>query len=97
MSAPDWITETALPATVTEPVRPAPALSGAETDIDPLPVPLAGVIVSQAGHVLTSRDDGATFKQAQLERPVPAAAVVGAAQDSIVVAGPRGAQLQNIQ
>jgi photosystem II stability/assembly factor-like uncharacterized protein len=55
------------------------------------------VIVSQAGHVLTSRDDGATFKQAQLERPVPAAAVVGAAQDSIVVAGPRGAQLQNIQ
>lgn len=55
------------------------------------------VIVSQVGHVLVSRDDGATFKLAQVERPMPAAAVVGVAQNTVVVAGPRGIQTQTLQ
>jgi photosystem II stability/assembly factor-like uncharacterized protein len=48
------------------------------------------VIVSQAGHVLVSRDDGASFKLAKLERPIPAAAVIAAGKGAVVVAGPRG-------
>jgi photosystem II stability/assembly factor-like uncharacterized protein len=48
------------------------------------------VIVSQAGHVLVSADDGATFKPAPVERPAPAAAVVAAGTGALVVAGPRG-------
>jgi photosystem II stability/assembly factor-like uncharacterized protein len=48
------------------------------------------VIVSQAGHVLVSRDDGASFTPIQLERPVPAAAVVAPSKDVLVLAGPRG-------
>jgi photosystem II stability/assembly factor-like uncharacterized protein len=55
------------------------------------------VIVSQAGHVLVSRDDGATFKLAQIERPLPAAAVLGITPNTIVVAGPRGIQSQTLQ
>jgi photosystem II stability/assembly factor-like uncharacterized protein len=50
------------------------------------------VIVSQAGHVLVSRDSGASFAAVKVERPVPAAAVVAAGPGTIVVAGPRGAQ-----
>lgn len=48
------------------------------------------VIVSQAGHVLVSNDDGASFALAQVERPIPAAAVVGAGAGALIVAGPRG-------
>ena len=48
------------------------------------------VIVSQAGHVLVSTDDGATFKLAKTERPLPAAAVVANGQGGLVVGGPRG-------
>jgi photosystem II stability/assembly factor-like uncharacterized protein len=48
------------------------------------------VLVSQAGHVLVSRDDGASFVAAKVERPVPAAAVVSAGADTLVLAGPRG-------
>ena len=55
------------------------------------------LIVSQAGHVLVSRDDGASFKTAQIERPVPAAAVIGATKDSIVVAGSRGVHSQSLR
>jgi photosystem II stability/assembly factor-like uncharacterized protein len=55
------------------------------------------VIVSQAGHILVSRDDGASFKPVKVERPLPAAAVVLPARDAVVVAGPRGVQLQTIQ
>ena len=55
------------------------------------------VIVSQAGHVLVSRDDGATFKPAQVDRPTPAAAVIGVADNTVVVAGPRGIQTQTLQ
>ncbi len=55
------------------------------------------IIASQAGHVLASRDDGATFKAVQIERPIPAAAVISAAKDSIVVGGPRGFHSQSLK
>jgi len=48
------------------------------------------VLVSQAGHVLVSNDDGASFAAAKVERPLPAAAVVGAGTGAVIVAGPRG-------
>ena len=53
------------------------------------------IIVSQAGHVLVSSDDGATFALAKVERPIPAAAVVGAGDGAgaLIVAGPRGVQI----
>jgi len=50
------------------------------------------VIVSQAGHVLVSGDDGASFAPVKIERPIPAAAVVSAGAGALVVAGPRGVQ-----
>ena len=49
------------------------------------------VLVSQAGHVLVSSDDGASFAPVKVERPLPAAAVVAANADTLVLAGPRGA------
>jgi len=50
------------------------------------------LLVSQAGHVLVSRDDGATFVAAPLQRPAPAAAVVATASSTVVIGGPRGLQ-----
>jgi len=50
------------------------------------------VIVSQAGHVLMSSDDGASFALIKVERPLPAAAVVSAGAGALVIAGPRGVQ-----
>src|SRR6478735_514385 len=50
------------------------------------------VIVSQAGHVLVSGDNGASFAPLKLERPIPAAAVVSAGTGALVIAGPRGVQ-----
>jgi photosystem II stability/assembly factor-like uncharacterized protein len=47
------------------------------------------VVVSQAGHVLVSRDDGASFQPLAVDRPTPAAAVASL-RDGLVVAGPRG-------
>ena len=47
------------------------------------------ILVSQAGHVLLSRDGGASFQLAKVERPVPAAAVASA-QGALLIAGPRG-------
>jgi photosystem II stability/assembly factor-like uncharacterized protein len=52
------------------------------------------VLVSQAGHVLVSADDGASFKPLKVERPIPAAAVLGADKDAVVIAGPRGVRAQ---
>ncbi|MDM0073744.1 YCF48-related protein [Variovorax sp. J2P1-59] len=49
------------------------------------------VLVSQAGHVLVSRDDGASFQPLRVEQPMPAAAVAEAAGGALVIAGPRGA------
>lgn len=55
------------------------------------------VIVSQAGHILVSSDDGASFKPAKVDRPIPAAAVIAAGRDAVVVAGPRGVALLPLQ
>ena len=53
----------------------------------------ASCIVSQAGHVLVSSDDGASFAPAQgRAHRCPAAAVVGAGAGMLVLAGPRGVQ-----
>ena len=54
-------------------------------------------VVSQSGHVLVSTDDGASFRAAKVERPLPAAAVVAAERSTVVVAGPRGVQAQALQ
>lgn len=51
------------------------------------------LLASQAGHLLASSDDGATFAPVKLDRPVPAAAVLGASGRALV-AGPRGVQAQ---
>ena len=48
------------------------------------------VIVSQAGHVLVSADDGASFASAKVDRPTPAAAVALARNGALIVGGPRG-------
>jgi photosystem II stability/assembly factor-like uncharacterized protein len=48
------------------------------------------VIVSQAGHVLVGKDDAASFSLIKVERPIPAAAVLGAGNGTLIVAGPRG-------
>lgn len=52
------------------------------------------VLVSQAGHLLVSRDDGATFIPAKLEQPFPAAAIVGVDNENVVLAGMHGMQKQ---
>jgi photosystem II stability/assembly factor-like uncharacterized protein len=48
------------------------------------------VLVSQAGHVLVSADNGASFSPVKTERPFPASAVVSAESGTLVLAGPRG-------
>ena len=47
-------------------------------------------VVSQAGHVLISRDDGASFAPAKLDKPLPAAAVALVGPSALVIGGPRG-------
>lgn len=54
------------------------------------------VIVSQAGHVLISRDEGASFAPVKLDKPLPAAAVALAGASAIVVGGPRGLAQQTL-
>lgn len=51
-------------------------------------------IVSQAGHVLLSRDDGASFAPTRIDKPLPAAAVAFADKNTLLVAGPRGVASQ---
>ncbi|HTP74867.1 MAG TPA: YCF48-related protein [Burkholderiaceae bacterium] len=50
------------------------------------------VLVSQAGHVLVSADDGATFAPLKTERAQPAAAVTASGGGALVLGGPRGLQ-----
>ena len=52
------------------------------------------VLVSQAGHVLVSTDDGASFTPLKIERPLPAAAVLDAGNNALVISGPRGVRTQ---
>ncbi|RZU02411.1 WD40/YVTN/BNR-like repeat-containing protein [Rivibacter subsaxonicus] len=49
-------------------------------------------VVSQAGHVLASRDDGASFRPVPQQRPQPTAAVVASGKSALVLGGPRGIQ-----
>lgn len=55
------------------------------------------VLVSQAGHVLVSRDDGASFAPASTEKTVPAAAVAAVGPSTLVVGGPRGVSPLTLQ
>lgn len=55
------------------------------------------IIVSQAGHVLASKDDGASFKPVPVAGAASAAAVALAARTTLVVAGPRGVQTLPLQ
>jgi photosystem II stability/assembly factor-like uncharacterized protein len=48
------------------------------------------ILVSQAGQVLVSTDDGASFTQQPQNRPAPVAAALAAAPGSLVVAGAQG-------
>ncbi|HET9206289.1 MAG TPA: YCF48-related protein [Burkholderiaceae bacterium] len=48
------------------------------------------VLVSQAGHVLASADDGASFVPLKTARTLPAAAVAHAGAGTLVLGGPRG-------
>ena len=52
------------------------------------------VVVSQAGHVLVSANDGASFTPARLDKPMPAAAVSLVGAKGVVVGGPRGVAAQ---
>ena len=52
------------------------------------------LLASQAGHLFASNDNGATFAPVKIERPFPAAAVLGVAPGRVLVAGPRGVQTQ---
>ena len=51
------------------------------------------VLVSQAGHLLVSTNDGASFQPRKVEKPVPATAVIAASDSSVVVAGVRGVRV----
>ncbi|HSV52995.1 MAG TPA: YCF48-related protein [Burkholderiaceae bacterium] len=55
------------------------------------------LVASQAGHLLTSRDGGATFTLAAPQQMLPAAALVSAGGDSVVIGGPRGLRVQPLR
>jgi photosystem II stability/assembly factor-like uncharacterized protein len=52
------------------------------------------LLAGAAGQLLASSDDGATFKALAVQRALPAAAVLPMTGSSVLVAGPRGVQLQ---
>jgi hypothetical protein len=55
------------------------------------------LLVSQAGQVLASSDDGRTFTRLNLERQVPAAALLEAPGNMLVMGGMRGLQSQAVK
>ena len=55
------------------------------------------VLVSQAGHVLISSDDGASFTQKPQDRLGPAAAVQSVGSSSVVIAGAQGLRQLPVQ
>jgi len=76
-----------------------PVATGLQVGLTASAVDASGrfVVVSQAGHVLVSDDDGASFKAAKVERAVPAAAVLTVGKAGVVVGGPRGVAAQALQ
>jgi photosystem II stability/assembly factor-like uncharacterized protein len=54
------------------------------------------VLVSQAGHHLVSRDNGASFTLRKLERPFPATAIAALDKDTLIIAGLRGMMKQTL-
>lgn len=55
------------------------------------------VLVSQAGQVLVSADDGASFKMIDTERSFPATAVTALGKDTLIIAGLYGVAEQKIK
>ena len=55
------------------------------------------VLVSQAGDVLVSSDDGVSFRLAKVEKALPAAAVAAFDEDTLVLAGFGGVAVQSIK
>lgn len=55
------------------------------------------LLVSQAGQVLVSSDDGLSFTRLKLERQVPAAALLDATGNALVMGGMRGLHRQAIK
>ena len=55
------------------------------------------VLVSQAGHVLVSGDDGASFSQLKIDQPVPATAVTAIDGNTLALASLAGVKLQSIK
>lgn len=51
------------------------------------------VLLTQAGHVLVSRDNGASFHPAEQSRLLPVSAATAQGADSLVLAGPRGVRV----
>lgn len=70
-----------------------PVTTGLQTGLPAATLDARGrfVLVSQAGHVLASADDGTSFTPVANPRPLPAAAVA-ALPGALVLAGPRGLQ-----
>jgi photosystem II stability/assembly factor-like uncharacterized protein len=54
------------------------------------------VLVTQSGHVLVSRDDGASFAPVGIERPLPFHGVTQVSADAIAIAGLRGMRVERI-
>jgi photosystem II stability/assembly factor-like uncharacterized protein len=55
------------------------------------------VLVSQAGDVLVSKDEGLSFQAAKVEKALPAAAVAAFDEDTLVLAGFGGLAIQSIK
>ena len=54
------------------------------------------LLAGQAGQLLASSNDGASFQALAVQRPLPAAALLPAGPAAVLVAGPRGVQLQTL-
>ena len=55
------------------------------------------VLLSQAGHMLVSGDDGASFTKVMLEQPFPASALVALNKGNLILAGLRGMMKQTLK
>lgn len=55
------------------------------------------VLLSQAGHLLVSKDDGTSFTQVKLEQPFPASALVALDKENLMLAGLQGMLKQTLK